>query len=376
MRGRSHARNPPPATPRNPARNPARSPPSPPSPPAPAESLRVTMAAVRVSFTWLGVRKTLTPDQKAQAAESFGAQENYLSAAKKLLDTSDPAYREVSRVRSQATSYWKALTLPYPEPGLRLIRQDGLTAFNQAMVDYRTALDDAVTNLESRYESLKTAAQQRLGSLFAAADYPATLQGLFAIEWEFPTVEPPAYLLELNPALYQQEKQRIVARFDLAVQLAQEAFTAEFSKLVGHLTDRISGEGKVFRDSAVDGLQGFFERFKSLNVHSSRELDDLVAQAQKAVQGVSPQELRDSDALRRQVAGQLQAVSTTLETLLVDQPRRKILRTGAASRPASRSSAASNNPPNTSAGDPESSDGTGLGARRVIDSLNPSRQVA
>jgi hypothetical protein len=151
-------------------------------------------------------------------------------------------------------------------------------------------------------------------------EYPSTLQGLFAIEWEFPTVEPPAYLLELNPALYQQEKQRIVARFDLAVQMAQEAFTSEFSKLVAHLTDRISGEGKVFRDSAVQGLQGFFERSKSLNVHSSKELDDLVAQAQKAVQGVSPKELRDSDALRRKVAEQLQAVSATLETLLVDAP--------------------------------------------------------
>jgi hypothetical protein len=304
---------------------------------SPAESLRATMAAVRVSFTWLGVRKTLTPDQKAQAAEPFGAQENYLSAAKKLLDTSDPAYREVSRVRSRATSYWKVLTLPYPEPGLRLIRQDRLTAFNEAMEDYRTALDEAVAHLDSRYESLQAAARQRLGSLYASEDYPPTLQGLFGMEWEFPTVEPPAYLLELNPALYEQEKRRIVARFDLAVQMAEEAFVGEFSKLVGHLTERISGADKVFRDSAVDGLKGFFERFKSLNVHSNSQLDDLVARAQKAVQGVRPQDLRDSAALRQRVATQLQTVAATLETLLVDQPRRKILRSGTAPGTASAS---------------------------------------
>ena len=40
---------------------------------SPAQWLRETAAAVRVSFTWLGVRKTLTPEQKNQAAESFGA---------------------------------------------------------------------------------------------------------------------------------------------------------------------------------------------------------------------------------------------------------------------------------------------------------------
>jgi hypothetical protein len=302
----------------------------PPSPRSPVESLRATMAAVRVSFTWLGVRKTLTPDQKARAAETFGAQENFLSAAKKLLDTSDPAYRQVTQVRSRATSYWKALTLPYPEPGLRLIRQDRLSAFNEAMEDFRRALDDAVRHLDDRYASLQAAARQRLGTLFAPEDYPASLQGLFAIDWELPTVEPPAYLLELDPALYEQEKRRIVARFDEAVQMAQDAFVSEFSKLVSHLTERISEGGKVFRDSAVEGLKAFFERFQALNVHSSGQLDALVAQAQQAVEGVKPQDLRDSDALRKQVAGRLQTVAATLETLLVDQPRRRILRTAAA----------------------------------------------
>ena len=40
---------------------------------SPAERLRSSYAAVRVSFTWLGVRKTLSTEQKAQAAEGFGA---------------------------------------------------------------------------------------------------------------------------------------------------------------------------------------------------------------------------------------------------------------------------------------------------------------
>ena len=37
-----------------------------------ADRLRTTMAAVRVSLSWLGVRKTLTAEQKVHAAESFG----------------------------------------------------------------------------------------------------------------------------------------------------------------------------------------------------------------------------------------------------------------------------------------------------------------
>ena len=44
------------------------------APESPAERLRITTAAVRVSLRWFGIRKTLTPEQKSQAAESFGAE--------------------------------------------------------------------------------------------------------------------------------------------------------------------------------------------------------------------------------------------------------------------------------------------------------------
>src|SRR6186997_2627564 len=83
----------------------------------PAQHLRNISAAVRVSFTWFGTRKTLTPEQKAQAAESFGAEGEFLSAGKKLLNTRHPAFKAVTAVRGKALGFWKGMTLPYPEPG-------------------------------------------------------------------------------------------------------------------------------------------------------------------------------------------------------------------------------------------------------------------
>jgi hypothetical protein len=101
----------------------------------PAQRLRLSTVAVRVSFTWLGVRKTLTPEQKSQAAESFGAEGDFLSARKKLLDTKHSAYKEVTGLRGRVVSFWRALTLPYPEPGLRLIRQEQIESFNEQMTN-------------------------------------------------------------------------------------------------------------------------------------------------------------------------------------------------------------------------------------------------
>ena len=50
-----------------------------------AGRLRATTAALRLSFTWFGVRKTLSAEQKALAAESFGTDGDFLSAGKKLI---------------------------------------------------------------------------------------------------------------------------------------------------------------------------------------------------------------------------------------------------------------------------------------------------
>lgn len=295
----------------------------------PAQRLRTTMAAVRLSFTWMGTQKTLSPEQKAQAAEAFDAEGQFLSAGKKLLDTRHKAFRAVTAVRGKIATYWKGISLPFPEPGIRLIKQDQVDEFARQMSDFKVELDDAVANLDRHYAELKASAANRLGSLYNPADYPETLVGLFGVAWDFPSVEPPDYLLQLSPGLYEQERARVSARFEEAVSLAEQAFLEEFARLVAHLSERVTdggGEGKVFRDSAVNNLSEFFERFRSLNVRSNSQLDELVAQAQRAVRGTSPQALRDSAGLRQEVATRLSHVQASLDALLVDRPRRRILR--------------------------------------------------
>ena len=305
-----------------------------PKPPVQAHTagqrLRTTMAAVRLSFTWLGVRKSLTTAQKAQAAESFGAEEKFLSAGKKLLDTRHPAFRAVTAIRGTIQSYWRGVSLPFPEPGLRLIRQDRIAAFDDQLHFYREELTDAVATLQDQYADLQQAARQRLGDLYCVSDYPVSLTELFAVEWDFPSVEPPDYLRQLSPELYEQERQRITARFDEAVRLAEEAFTSELARLVSHLTDRLAGtvdgQPKVFRDTAVTHLQEFFERFQSLSIHSDADLDRLVEQAHSILSGVGAERLRDAPALRQHVATQLSVVQSAIEGLLVNRPRRAIIR--------------------------------------------------
>ena len=150
------------------------------------------------------------------------------------------------------------------------------------------------------------------------------------VAWDFPSVEPPPYLQQLSPELYQQECQRAQTRFGEAVQLAEAAFMEELHKLVAHLTERLSGrvdgKPKVFRDSAVENMAEFFTRFRELNVNSNEQLDDLVDRCEQLISGVQPQGLRDNESLRRSLSTNLATVQSSLDQLLVDRPRRNIIR--------------------------------------------------
>ena len=294
------------------------------------QRLRAIMAGVRVSISWFGVRKSLTREQKSQAAESFGAESDCVSAAKKILDTRHPAFKTVSSVRGRVVALWRSMSLAYPEPGVRLIRQDDIQDFEGRMTALCADLEEAVAALDEQYVELRSAARLRLGSLYNSLDYPDSLRGLFSVEWDYPSFEPPSYLRQLSPELYQQECARIQGRFDEAVRLAEEAFSSELAKLVSHLTERLTGledgKPKIFRDSAVENLTQFFERFRHLNVRSSVELDQLVSQCQEAVRGIDPQKLRDSRSLRAAVATDLVEVQVALDQFLIDRPRRNLIR--------------------------------------------------
>jgi hypothetical protein len=124
-----------------------------------ANRLRTTVAAVRLAFTWLVVRKTLAPEQRTTAARAFHADRELLSASKLILDTKNPAYRAVAAVRSEASGYWRTVTLLFPEAGVRLLPQNSLGLFATTMQTYRDRLQEAARELSSQYDQMKSEAQ-------------------------------------------------------------------------------------------------------------------------------------------------------------------------------------------------------------------------
>jgi hypothetical protein len=268
--------------------------------------------------------------QQNSVADMFDAESKYVSLRKKLLDTRHPAWRKLVAVRGKILTIWRNSTLPYPEQGIRLIRRQMLDSFTESMQELRDELIDAEQELHRHYADMREAARGRLGRLYNHEDYPSSIIGQFDIFIDHPNVEPPAFLRMLSPSLYNQEADRIRNRFDEAVKIAENTFFDELAKLVEHLTDRLSGtddgKPKMFRDSVVTNLVEFFERFRRLNIGSSEDLDRMVADVRRIVGGTTADDLRNSAALRQHVSTELSRVQASLDGLMVDRPRRNLIR--------------------------------------------------
>src|SRR5436190_10334592 len=116
-----------------------------------AEQLRQDTAAVRLHRSRFGARKSITKEQRTSAASLFYAKADMLSASKKLLDTKAEAYKNVTGILSKAVEAWKLCTVPYPEPGIRLIKRERVEAFQNQMIGLQAELDQAVAGLQDAY---------------------------------------------------------------------------------------------------------------------------------------------------------------------------------------------------------------------------------
>lgn len=294
-----------------------------------ANELRQTMGAVKLSFSWLGTQRKLSEVQTKQAADTFHAATDLVTASKRLIDTKNSTYRTLTALKSQASAYWRSMTLPYPQEGVRLIKQSDVAAFEDKMREFKEQLAAAASNLQLEYESIKEAAREKLGDLFNPADYPPTLEGVFEIKWEYPPVEPPNYLMTFNPELYAQEQSRIQQRFETAVMMAEEAFAEQLQEMIAHLVERLTdepdGTKKTFRASAVENFKEFYDNFRRMNVRSNAQLEGLIQRANDLVAGVDVADLRKNADLRQNLSQQMNTVKTALDNLITNAPRRRVL---------------------------------------------------
>lgn len=298
-----------------------------------AKKLKDRAVASRVKITWWGTTRACDAEYKKVVAENFAANHKMLSLSKSLIDTRNKYYSALTEVRNALRKYWYEETVPYVEKGVRLLNQSDFDAFKVTMQGYKQDLHWKRETFADHWNEIIAEAKQRLGQLFKGIEYPGPneIGSYFDVDWDFPEVNPPSYLMNLDPAEYERQCAIVAAKFETAAAMAHKGMAAEFQDLLTGLHDRLlpnaDGSKKIFRDSTVrDNFMDFFTKFQKLKIKDGDDLDKLVQEATTLIGGLDASDLRSNDDMRNQVATQIKNISQAITDAIGVEPRRKIVK--------------------------------------------------
>ncbi len=92
------------------------------------------------------------------------------------------------------------------------------------------------------------------------------------------------------------------------------------------LTTPLNGKTRrlTFKDTLIGNIREFLNTFRDRNITDDLEMQSICERAEQLLSGVDPQDLRDSDAKRDQIANQFIEIRAALDTMLVPRGSRVI----------------------------------------------------
>lgn len=292
-----------------------------------AADLRDKFGGLSLSFKWFGLEKKAEAAENIQVANMLDATNSAVKVTKVLIDTKDKDYKKLTSIRNKLRSLWVDGTLPWIEPGVRLMGKDLLETFAKEQFEpHKLALQAATEQLDSRWQEVLDEAPKRLGQLFNKNDYPESPIGLFDCSLSFPNLEPPGYLPK---EVFEQQSKAVQKQFEEALKIGEAMLAEELQKLVGNLADRLTpgadGKPKVFKEASVQGVYDFFEKIGKLGMGSSEELENAISQVKEVLGGCNAKDLKKfSDDTKVSMSEQLKLVGKSLEASVQSLPRRKL----------------------------------------------------
>lgn len=250
-----------------------------------------------------------------------------VKAQKKLL--ASPELREVGKLDGQLREFFRLEALPFPQPSTYLIPKEQVTVVVDRITSFKKKRQRLIDKFVDSYPERKEEAEKRLGPLFNERDYPSVQEVKEAFNfWHlFTNYGTPDSLRTINESIWLDEKAKAAAQMTNAVDEIMAVRRELLLKMVNHLAEKLgeeNGKQKIFRDTTVEKLQDFLDKFEKMNVVNDDEASRLVKKARILLSGKSADELRTTEGVRETVKKGMEKIAAELTTLVEDRPSRKM----------------------------------------------------
>lgn len=216
----------------------------------------------------------------------------------------------VQKMSGEIRSYVYKHTLPWAE-GVQILKTRGFIDFNTKLNELKSEWERRVQTFIDAYPRLQHEAQQALGKLFNADDYPAQdeLAERFRVDTRFlPVPEENDWRVDLGADIVAELQDSVRDQLQQAQQAAMKEAWDRLFKVVKHAHERLAQPDAIFRDSLVENAVELCSILPSLNISNDPDLETSRQDIMSSLCGHDPKQLRKDSKVRQKAAQDLARV--------------------------------------------------------------------
>jgi len=222
---------------------------------------------------------------------------------------------EVTRYAAAVRNWMYTKTLPWSDHGSRLLVMANFFDFKKEVDQKEVEFWRLVDVFVGKYQTLVSAQAFQLGDMFQREEYPHVdeVRGKFKFFVSFaPVPESGDFRVDINNEM----REDLLKQFDRDMEMKQQQMLEEVRgkllKSVKHMIDRLgtdeNGKPNTFRGPLVDKFVDAMVSIRQLNIVKDDIVDQATLAAERAVAGVTTEELRKSPEIRKDVQTRVQGV--------------------------------------------------------------------
>lgn len=291
--------------------------------PAPAGSTGLASKAMLVDLTIKSWAPTKADKRIVQASAIANQHSESVATGRKRL-TESALVLAVETAKREAYAENRRRTLPWLDTGTRILGMAGYWEYQQAISERRRAFEDARDAVYAGWGAIVADARYGgLGGLFDPGQYPdlAKLQTRYAFDTRIiPLPDAEDFRVALGDSEVLRIRAELQGGLDTAVAVAMrdpwERISESLGRMVAGLRDYTGGRDGAFRDTLIGNVRDLVDVLPSLNITGDPDLTDVCQKLRVLAAGSEPGELRRSEALRRDVASEADAILARVTGIL------------------------------------------------------------
>ena len=233
----------------------------------------------------------------------------------------DTIHKFVGNLRNSHYS----MTLPWSDQGLRIVTTMGLEKYTKAMTERQQQFEKLVGKFIQVYATRIDEAKTTLGNLFVSDDYPSLemMQSKFGWRLNFiPIQESGDFRVDIGNEQAEVLKEQYTKYYDTQYTNAMNDLWDRLYKPLARMSERLDypedadkDTKKVFTKTLVSNVTEVLDLLKAFNVNDDRDMEMAHKKLRHALNGITPEALREDDHLRLDTKRSVDEVIKNLPTI-------------------------------------------------------------